>query len=72
MMTSVHTTVSVDELGVHEADFEVVQHGRLVQVAECREVIFADQDVGITQVRKVLRLGVQFVLDVLKRNEEAD
>ena len=60
------TAVSVDELGVDEADFEVVQHGRLVEVAECCEVILAHQDVGVSQVRQVLRLGVQLVLNALK------
>lgn len=59
------TAVSVDELRVNEADFEVVEHGRLVEVAERREVIFAHQDVGVSQVRQVLRLGVQLVLNVL-------
>lgn len=65
------TTVSVDELGVDEADFEVVQHGRLVEVAERCKVIFAHQDVGVSQVRQVLRLGVQFVLKALKMKQES-
>lgn len=59
------TAVSVDKLRVDEADFEVVQHGWLVEVAERSEVILAHQDVGISQVRQVLCLGIQLVLDVL-------
>lgn len=65
------TAVSVDELGVDEADFEVVQHGRLVEVAECCEVILAHQDVGVSQVRQVLRLGVQCVLDALQVKQQS-
>lgn len=60
------TAVRVDELGVDEADFEVVQHSWLMEVAECREVILAHQDVWVSQVRQVLHLGVQLVLDVLR------
>lgn len=64
-LESLPTTVSVDELRVDEADFEVVQHGRLVEVAERCEVILTHQDVRVSQVRQVLRLGVQLVLEVL-------
>lgn len=42
------TAVSVDELGVHEADFEIVQHGWLVEVAERRQVVLAHQDVRVS------------------------
>lgn len=42
------TAVSVDELGVHEADFEIVQHGWLVEVAERCEVVLAHQDVRVS------------------------
>lgn len=66
------TAVSVDELGVHETDFEVVEHGRLVEVAERCEVILAHQDVRVPQVRQVLRLGVQFVLEALRRNRQSE
>lgn len=65
------TAVSVDELGVDEADFEVVQHGWLVEVAERCKVIFTHQDVRVSQVRQVLRLGVQFVLKALKMKQES-
>lgn len=60
------TAVCVDELGVDKADFEVVQHSWLVEVAKRREVILAHQDVRVSKVRKVLCLGVQFVLKALK------
>lgn len=60
------TAVGVDELGVHEAHFEIVQHGWLVEVAECREVVLAHQDVRVSQVRQVLCLGVQGVLKTLE------
>lgn len=60
------TAVRVDELRVDEADFEVVQHSWLMEVAECREVILPHQDVWVSQVRQVLHLGVQLVLDVLR------
>lgn len=66
------TTVGVDELRVDEADFEVVKHGRLVEVAERCEVILAHQDVGVSQVRQVLRLGVQLVVNVLKTTSEPE
>lgn len=47
-----------------------MQHGRLVEVAERCEVVLAHQDVGVSQVRQVLRLGVQLVLNVLKMKQE--
>ena len=59
------TAVGVDELGVDEAHFEVVEHGGLVQVAERREVVLAHQDVRVPEVGQVLRLGVQLMLQVL-------
>lgn len=42
------TTVRVNQLGVDEAHFEVVQHCRLVEVAESCEVIFPYQDVRVS------------------------
>ena len=42
------TTVGVDVVGLKEADLEVVQDGRLVQVAEGREVILPHQDVRVS------------------------
>lgn len=65
------TAVSVNELGVDETDFEVVEHGRLVEITERCEVILAHQDVGVPQVRQVLRLGVQFVLEALRRSHQS-
>lgn len=66
------TAVSVDELGVDKTDFEVVEHGRLVEVAERCEVILAHQDVRVPQVRQVLRLGVQLVLEALRRKRDTE
>lgn len=43
------TTVGVDMVGLQEADLEVVQHCRLVQVAEGREVILSHQDVRVSK-----------------------
>ena len=43
------TAVGVDVVGLQEADLEVVQDGRLVQVAEGREVVLAHQDVRVPQ-----------------------
>ena len=42
------TAVGVDVVGLKEADLEVVQDGRLVQVAEGREVILSHQDVRVS------------------------
>lgn len=41
------TTVGVDVVGFEEPDFEVVQHRRLVQVAQDCQVILPHQDVWI-------------------------
>lgn len=49
-----------------------MEHGRLVEVAERCEVILAHQDVRVPQVRQVLRLGVQFVLEALRRNRQSE
>lgn len=66
MREALPTTVSVNELRVDEADFEIVQHGWLVEVAERCEVILAHQDVRVSQVRQVLCFGVQEVLEALR------
>lgn len=42
------TTVCVDQLGVDEAHFKVVQHRWLVKVAESCQVIFPYQDVRVS------------------------
>lgn len=63
------TTVGVNKFGVDEANFEVVEHGRLMEVAESCEVILSHQDVWVPQVRQVLRLRVQFVLDDLSMSQ---
>ena len=62
------TTVGVDEFRVYKADFEVMQHSRLVEVAERRQVILSHQDVRVPQVGEVLSLGVQLVLNILEEN----
>lgn len=66
MREALPTAVSVNELRVDEADFEIVQHGWLVEVAERCEVILAHQDVRVSQVRQVLCFGVQEVFEALK------
>lgn len=59
------TAVGVDEFGVDEAHFQVVQHGRFVKVTQRRQVIFSHQDVGVPQVRQGFSLRVQLVLQIL-------
>lgn len=60
------TAVGVDEFGVDEAHFQVVQHSRFVQITQCCQVIFSHQDVWIAQVRQVLGFRVQLVLQILE------
>lgn len=43
-----------------------------MEVAERCEVILAHQDVRVSQVRQVLRLGVQLVLNVLRAIGKAE
>lgn len=52
------TAVGVNELGVDEANFEVVENGRFVQVAEGGEIILPHQDVRVPEVRQVLRFRI--------------
>lgn len=59
------TAVGVDEFGVDEAHFQVVQHGRFMKVTQSRQVIFSHQDVGVPQVREDFSLRVQLVLQIL-------
>ena len=49
-----------------------MQHGRLVEVAESCEVILAHQDVRVSQVRQVLCLGVQLMLNVLRMSRKPE
>lgn len=56
-------------VGLEEAHFEVVQDSRLVQVAESCEVILPHQDVRVPEVRKVLCLIIQLVLNVLDNTD---
>ena len=46
------STIRVDGVLIDESDWQVVQHGRLVQVRQSREIIFPDQNVRIAQRRK--------------------
>lgn len=41
------TTIRINEFGVDEADAEIVQHSRLVKVAEGCEVIFSNKYVRV-------------------------
>lgn len=43
----VFTAVGVDEFGVDEAHFQVVQHGRFMKVTQSRQVILSHQDVRV-------------------------
>ena len=49
-------------VGLQEAHLEVVEHGRLVQVAEGGEVILPDQNIRVTQKRKLVMLGPRQLL----------
>lgn len=46
------TTVGVNELGFCKADSEVVEHGRLMEIAEGGEVVLTHEDVGIPKRRQ--------------------
>lgn len=46
---SISTAVGVDDPGLHEAHFQVVQNRRLVQVAESSEVVLPNQDVRVAK-----------------------
>lgn len=61
----VFTAVGVDEFGVDEAHFQVVQHGRFVEVTQSCQVVFTHQDVGVPQVWQSFSLQVQLVLQFL-------
>lgn len=63
------TTVRVDVVRLKEADLEVVQDGRLVQVAESREVIFSHQDVRVPQEGKRVAVSTHRVLQRLRQRD---
>lgn len=42
------TTVCVDVVGLQESNPQVVQDGRLMEVAESRQVVLAHQDVRVS------------------------
>lgn len=52
----ISTTVRVDDPGLHESHFEVVQNCRFVQVAESSQVVLSHQDVRVAKGGQ-LRLG---------------
>lgn len=64
------TTVCVDVVGLKEANLEVVQDGRFVQVAECREVIFSHQDVRVPEEGKRVAVSTHRVLKRLKQPDK--
>lgn len=45
----ISTTVGVDDPGLHESHFEVVQNRRFVQVAEGSQVVLSHQDVRVAK-----------------------
>lgn len=65
----VFTAVGVDEFGVDEAHFQVVQHGRFMKVTQSRQVILSHQDVRVPQVRQGFSLRVQLVLQILSHTQ---
>lgn len=66
------TTVRVDVVRLKEADLEVVQHGRLVQVAESREVIFSHQDVGVPEEGERVAVSTHRVLQRLRQRDRRE
>lgn len=64
------TAVRVDVVGLEEPDFEVVEDGRLVQVAQGRQVILSHQDIGIAQERQLVSLEINGILIELKRHTQ--
>lgn len=60
------TTVGVNVVGLEEPDFEVVQDGRLVQVAEGCQVVLPHQDVWIAQEGQLVPLEVHGIFVELK------
>lgn len=64
------TTVGIDVVRLKEANLEVVQDGRFVQVAECREVIFSHQDVRVPQEGKRVAVSTHRVLKRLRQPDK--
>lgn len=60
------TAVGVDVVGLQEADSQVVQDGRFMQVTESGEVVLPDQDVGVTQEGERVTLRTHGVLQRLR------
>lgn len=58
------TTVGVDDSGLHESHFEIMQDCRFVQVAEGSEVVLPHQDVRVAKRRelRVRRVNGEVVL----------
>lgn len=64
------TTVSVDVVRLKEANLEIVQDGRFVQVAECCEVIFSHQDVRVSEEGKRVAVSTHRVLKRLRQPDK--
>ena len=45
---STHTTIRINKFGINKADSEVVQHSRLMKIAEGCEVIFTHKYVRVS------------------------
>lgn len=63
------TAVGVDVVGLQEADSQVVQDGRFMQVTESGEVVLPDQDVGVTQEGERVTLRTHGVLQRLRASQ---
>lgn len=61
-----HTAVCVDDPGLLKTHSEVVQHSRLMQVAEGSEVILPHQDVRVAEGRQPGIGWVHWVEDCLQ------
>lgn len=64
------TTVRVDVVGLDEPDFEVVEHCRLVQVAQGSQVILSHKDIWIAQERQFVSLQVNGIFVELKKHTQ--
>lgn len=62
------TAVRVDVVGLQEPDFEVVEDGGFVEVAQSRQVILSHQDIGIAQERQLVSLEINGIFVELRRD----
>lgn len=54
-------------VGLEEANSQVVQDGRFMQVTEGGEVVLSHQDVGVTQERKRVTLLTDGIIQRLRK-----